>query len=145
MQRQFPQALPYKLHAEAPIWGKGRTDSRSPCCVSNFSRTVPRTFFQETQPPDSQTRPASAFPRSSAATHHPNPGWRRRVLGLGERGGGEERNGQPKLRGALRGLDAGSQRRALGPRKKESGELEPCGLGPRGEKGRRRCRCTHSA
>lgn len=85
-QRQFLQALPHKLHAEAPTWGDGRTDTRFPCCVSNFSRAVPRTFFQVTQSPDSHTRPALAFPRSSAATHHPNPGWRRRVLRAGGKG-----------------------------------------------------------
>lgn len=89
-----------------------------------------------TQPSDSQRRPALAFPRSSAATHHPSTTQTRAgdaaSLGLGEKVG-EERNGQHKLRGALRGLDAGSQRRALGPRNEERGELEPCGEGPRRE------------
>lgn len=143
-----PDSTPQTSRGSAKIWGRVGADTRFPCCASNFSKAILRTFFQVSQPPDSQTRPTLAFPRSSAATHPlpPMPGLQTlRPWGWGKGCGWEKRNGQCKERGPRRGLNAGSPWWALGPGKKKRGELEPCGEGPRGEQGRRQGRCTHSA
>lgn len=89
--------------------GRGRALTPDFPAVSNFSRTVLSTF--KCHGPRNH-RSVIAFPRSSASPTYLSPfqGCRRRVLGDGGRGSGEDRKGQYKLRGTRRGLGAGIQR-----------------------------------
>lgn len=137
----------YPTHTspEAQRSGVENTDTPFPCCVPNFSRTVLRIPKCHSPRNHRSAQPSlSHGPALHLPIYHPHPGRRRRVLGDGGRGAWRRQEGSGTRLGTRRGRTPAA-REPWGLRNKKRGGSEPCGQGPCGERGTRRCRGTHSA